>query len=131
MTDYRGNDADTEMISNITAANPQDKFLTDKKVPAGSPLLTHKMVSVLFIFFHTEQGFIPSVKHFQPQKNGVHGSLLVANIAVVRTLFFFCNFPGGNGFRVFQQEHLLADGSSISMLTRRFNWKLREGLSFR
>lgn len=104
---------------------------TDKKVPAGSPLLTHKMVSVLFILFHTEQGFIPSVKHFQPQKNGVHGCLLVANIAVIRTLFFFCNFTGGNGFRVFQQEHLLADGSSISMLTRRFNWKLREGLSFR
>ena len=40
------------------------------------------------------------------------GSLLVANIAVVCSLFFFCNFPGGNGFRVFQQEHLLADRSS-------------------
>lgn len=39
-------------------------------------------------------------------------SLLVANIAVVCSLFFFCNFPGGNGFRVFQQEHLLADRSS-------------------
>lgn len=41
-----------------------------------------------------------------------NGSLLVANIAVVCSLFFFCNFPGGNGFRVFQQEHLLADRSS-------------------
>lgn len=33
-------------------------------------------------------------------------------IAVVCSLFFFCNFPGGKGFRVFQQEHLLADRSS-------------------
>ena len=40
------------------------------------------------------------------------GSLLVTNIAVVCSLFFFCNFPGGNGFRFFQQEHLLADRSS-------------------
>ena len=41
-----------------------------------------------------------------------NGSLLVTNIAVVCSLFFFCNFPGGNGFCVFQQEHLLADRSS-------------------
>lgn len=37
VTDYRGNDADTEMISNITAANPKINSLLIKKYLQVAP----------------------------------------------------------------------------------------------